>query len=80
MKEKRNDEMTVSRIPCIIVFATIRQRQVNINAIIVTPAYQASATRHWPSEGYSRDWPEDMVMDVETKKKVDGKWGRYFPS
>ncbi|MCH9032445.1 MAG: menaquinone biosynthesis decarboxylase [candidate division Zixibacteria bacterium] len=36
------------------------------------------ATRHWESEGYSREWPEDIVMDAKTKKLVDEKWGKYF--
>ena len=35
------------------------------------------ATRHWPSEGYTRDWPEDMVMDEETIRKVTERWGKY---
>ncbi len=32
------------------------------------------ATRKWKEEGYTREWPEDMVMDEATKKKVDALW------
>lgn len=43
-----------------------------------TPNYGSKmgidATRKWPEEGYSREWPQDIVMDEEVKKKVDEKW------
>ncbi len=29
------------------------------------------ATRKWKEEGYTREWPEDIVMDEDVKKKVD---------
>jgi len=32
------------------------------------------ATRKWPSEGFSRPWPDEITMDLVTKKLVDGKW------
>lgn len=32
------------------------------------------ATRKWPSEGFSRPWPGEIVMDEETKRKVDAMW------
>jgi len=32
------------------------------------------ATRKWPSEGFTRPWPDEIVMDEETKRKVDGLW------
>jgi 4-hydroxy-3-polyprenylbenzoate decarboxylase len=32
------------------------------------------ATRKWPSEGFSRPWPDEIVMDAKTKALVDGKW------
>ncbi len=35
------------------------------------------ATRKWKSEGYTREWPDEMVMDVTTKELVDKKWGEY---
>ena len=34
------------------------------------------ATRKWPSEGFNRPWPDEIVMDEETKKKVDALWPR----
>ncbi len=30
------------------------------------------ATRKWPEEGFQREWPEDLVMTDDVKKKVDG--------
>jgi 4-hydroxy-3-polyprenylbenzoate decarboxylase len=32
------------------------------------------ATRKWPSEGFTRPWPSEIVMDARTKAAVDAKW------
>ena len=32
------------------------------------------ATRKWPSEGFARPWPDEIVMDAKTRALVDGKW------
>jgi len=32
------------------------------------------ATRKWASEGFSRPWPDEIVMDDVTKKRVDELW------
>ena len=32
------------------------------------------ATRKWASEGFSRPWPDEIVMDAKTKALVDSKW------
>ncbi|MEP6591899.1 MAG: menaquinone biosynthesis decarboxylase [Gemmatimonadota bacterium] len=32
------------------------------------------ATRKWPEEGFDREWPEKIVMDDETKRRVDSLW------
>jgi 4-hydroxy-3-polyprenylbenzoate decarboxylase len=32
------------------------------------------ATRKWPSEGFSRPWPDEITMDEKTKALVDKKW------
>ncbi|MBA3913285.1 MAG: hypothetical protein H0X25_05400 [Acidobacteriales bacterium] len=32
------------------------------------------ATRKWPTEGFTRPWPDEIVMDDETKSRVDAKW------
>jgi 4-hydroxy-3-polyprenylbenzoate decarboxylase len=32
------------------------------------------ATRKWPSEGFTRPWPDEIIMDARTKSTVDGKW------
>ncbi|HXG51263.1 MAG TPA: menaquinone biosynthesis decarboxylase [candidate division Zixibacteria bacterium] len=32
------------------------------------------ATRKWPSEGFGREWPNPIVMDVETKRYIDSIW------
>jgi 4-hydroxy-3-polyprenylbenzoate decarboxylase len=32
------------------------------------------ATRKWPSEGFSRPWPDEILMDEETKALVEKKW------
>ena len=33
------------------------------------------ATTKWPSEGFTRPWPDEIKMDPEVKKKVDALWG-----
>jgi 4-hydroxy-3-polyprenylbenzoate decarboxylase len=32
------------------------------------------ATRKWKEEGFTRDWPDKIVMDQATKTKVDAMW------
>ena len=32
------------------------------------------ATRKWPSEGFTRPWPDEILMDQKTKALVDKKW------
>jgi 4-hydroxy-3-polyprenylbenzoate decarboxylase len=32
------------------------------------------ATRKWPAEGFSRPWPDEILMDAKTKALVDAKW------
>ncbi len=32
------------------------------------------ATRKWPSEGFTRPWPDEITMDATTKEKVDRMW------
>ncbi|MGC1373815.1 MAG: UbiD family decarboxylase [Candidatus Sulfotelmatobacter sp.] len=32
------------------------------------------ATRKWPTEGFNRPWPDEILMDAKTKKLVDSKW------
>ena len=34
------------------------------------------ATRKWPEEGFTRNWPEVIVMDDATRARVDGMWPR----
>lgn len=44
------------------------------------PAYGSKmgidATRKWPEEGFTREWPERIAMDPAVKAKVDGLWSR----
>ncbi|HEV2988389.1 MAG TPA: UbiD family decarboxylase [Candidatus Angelobacter sp.] len=32
------------------------------------------ATRKWPAEGFTRPWPDEILMDEKTKELVDRKW------
>jgi 4-hydroxy-3-polyprenylbenzoate decarboxylase len=32
------------------------------------------ATRKWSTEGFTRPWPDEIVMDAKTRASVDGKW------
>lgn len=32
------------------------------------------ATRKWPTEGFARPWPDEILMDSKTKALVDRKW------
>ncbi len=35
------------------------------------------ATRKWPSEGFTREWPEEIRMSPEIKAMVDARWKEY---
>ena len=35
------------------------------------------ATRKWPSEGFTRPWPDEIVMDPETKERVTKRWKEF---
>ncbi|MHB8923631.1 MAG: UbiD family decarboxylase, partial [Thermoleophilia bacterium] len=35
------------------------------------------ATKTWASEGYEREWPDDIIMSEEIRRLVDGKWSSY---
>jgi 4-hydroxy-3-polyprenylbenzoate decarboxylase len=32
------------------------------------------ATRKWSTEGFTRPWPDEIVMNAKTRALVDGKW------
>ena len=32
------------------------------------------ATKTWPEEGHTREWPEEISMSEEIKARVDAKW------
>ncbi len=32
------------------------------------------ATKKWKEEGFDRDWPDRIVMDADTKRRVDAMW------
>ena len=32
------------------------------------------ATKTWPEEGHTREWPDEIVMDESVKAMVDRKW------
>src|SRR5947209_20020093 len=34
------------------------------------------ATRKWANEGFTRPWPDEILMDEATKKRVQAIWGR----
>lgn len=35
------------------------------------------ATKKWPSEGHTREWPKDIEMTKEIKELVDRRWKEY---
>jgi 4-hydroxy-3-polyprenylbenzoate decarboxylase len=35
------------------------------------------ATRKWPEEGFTRPWPDEIVMDPRIKTLVDRRWAEY---
>ncbi|HET7583625.1 MAG TPA: menaquinone biosynthesis decarboxylase [Gemmatimonadaceae bacterium] len=34
------------------------------------------ATRKWPEEGFTREWPGRIEMDADTRRRVDAMWER----
>jgi 4-hydroxy-3-polyprenylbenzoate decarboxylase len=35
------------------------------------------ATRKWPSEGFTRPWPDEIRMDEKTKAQVTKRWREF---
>jgi 3-polyprenyl-4-hydroxybenzoate decarboxylase len=35
------------------------------------------ATRKTAAEGYTREWPPDMIMDAPTRERVTKRWREY---
>ncbi len=35
------------------------------------------ATRKWKEEGFTREWPDEMVMDAATKSRVASRWREF---
>jgi 4-hydroxy-3-polyprenylbenzoate decarboxylase len=35
------------------------------------------ATRKWPSEGFTRPWPDEITMDAETRRRVTERWKEF---
>ena len=35
------------------------------------------ATRKWPSEGFQRPWPDEIIMNGETKARIDALWASF---
>ena len=35
------------------------------------------ATKKWPEEGHTREWPDEIVMSDEIKALVDRRWREY---
>ena len=33
------------------------------------------ATKKWPEEGFTREWPEEIKMSPDIKELVDRRWG-----
>ena len=36
------------------------------------------ATIKWESEGFQREWPDEIIMDKSTKDLVENRWYEYF--
>ena len=34
------------------------------------------ATRKWPTEGFTRPWPDEILMDAKTRARIDDLWKR----
>jgi 4-hydroxy-3-polyprenylbenzoate decarboxylase len=35
------------------------------------------ATKAWPDEGHTREWPDELVMDPAVKARVDARWAEF---
>jgi len=34
-------------------------------------------TRKWPEEGFTRVWPDEIIMEETVKRLVDRRWAEY---
>jgi 4-hydroxy-3-polyprenylbenzoate decarboxylase len=41
------------------------------------PVMVLDGTRKLPEEGFTRQWPDKIVMDADISRLVDEKWPRY---
>jgi 3-polyprenyl-4-hydroxybenzoate decarboxylase len=63
------------------VFCSLRERLPN-TAISELGVWNfgskmgVDATHKWPSEDFTHPWPDEIKMDPEVKKKIDGLWPR----
>ncbi len=47
------------------------------NVMAISGKMGLDATRKWKSEGYMREWPQEMTMDKVTEELVTHKWKEY---
>ena len=47
------------------------------NVMAITGKMGLDATRKWKSEGYMREWPQEMVMNNVTRELVAKRWKEY---
>ena len=47
------------------------------DVMAITGKMGLDATKKWKSEGYTREWPQEMVMDSATKELVKKQWKEY---
>lgn len=38
------------------------------------------ATVKWKTEGFEREWPDEITMDTDTKARMASRWAEFFPS
>jgi 4-hydroxy-3-polyprenylbenzoate decarboxylase len=37
------------------------------------------ATRKWKEEGFTREWPDEIVMDASVRESISARWKELFP-
>ena len=61
-------ELVVVETPYIIPY------RVRGDAVEILRVFHA--TRKWPEEGFTRNWPKLIEMDPATKQRVDAMWSK----
>ena len=82
LNERTPDHSTISRTRRLIDIDTHREVFAWVLGLLAERGLLKGqrmgidATTKWKEEGFTRDWPRPIVMDAETRSRVDAMWSQ----